>query len=288
VKILVVGGGGQVARAVAAEAPPGHQLVLKSRADLDIGDEAAVAREVGAGRFDWIVNGAAYTSVDLAETQPDEARLINDTAVGILARSASAAGCRLLQLSTDFVFDGGANHAYAPSSPPRPLSVYGATKLGGERQALSLGGRAVVLRTAWVYASTGRNFPLTMLRLMRERDEVRVVCDQIGTPTWANGIAAAIWALMAGAAASGIYHWTDLGVASWYDFAVAVQDEALDRGLLKRAVPVIPISTAEYPTPAARPAFSVLDTRSTRAAIAVPARHWRHSLRMMLDELRAA
>jgi dTDP-4-dehydrorhamnose reductase len=127
-----------------------------------------------------------------------------------------------------------------------------------------------------------------MLRLMREREEVRVVYDQIGTPTWATSIASAIWALMTRDAASGIYHWTDLGVASWYDFAVAIQDEALTRGLLTRAVPVIPIPTTAYPTPAARPTFSVLDTQSTRSAIPVPARHWRHSLRMMLDEFRAA
>jgi dTDP-4-dehydrorhamnose reductase len=129
---------------------------------------------------------------------------------------------------------------------------------------------------------------LTMLRLMQERPEVRVVCDQIGTPTWATSLASAIWGLMRSGVSSGIYHWTDLGVASWYDFAVAIQDEALARGLLTRAVPVIPILTAAYPTPATRPTFSVLDTQSTRAAAAVPVHHWRHSLRMMLDELRAA
>ena len=186
------------------------------------------------------------------------------------------------------MFDGTSNRAYLPLDPPHPLSAYGETKLAGERQVLRSGDNGIVLRTAWVYASTGRNFALTMLRLMRERDEVRVVSDQIGTPTWATGIAQAIWGLIDEAAAPGIYHWTDLGIATWYDFAVAIQDEALARGLLARAVPVIPIPTAAYPTPARRPAFSVLDTASTRSAIAVPARHWRHNLRAMLDELRAA
>jgi dTDP-4-dehydrorhamnose reductase len=166
--------------------------------------------------------------------------------------------------------------------------VYGATKLAGERELLQHGRDAILLRTAWVYAAAGRNFVLTMLRLMRERAEVRVVADQIGTPTWATGIAQAIWGLIDAGADPGTYHWTDLGIASWYDFAVAIQEEALARGLLPRPVPVVPISTADYPTPAERPAFSVLDTASTRAVVKAPARHWRHHLRMMLDELRTA
>jgi dTDP-4-dehydrorhamnose reductase len=125
------------------------------------------------------------------------------------------------------------------------------------------------------------------LRLLREKDEVRVVADQIGTPTWAPGIAQAIWSLIEVSAAGGIYHWTDLGIATWYDFATAIQDEALARGLLVRAIPVIPIATSEYPTPAQRPAFSVLNTQATRALVSAPARHWRHNLRMMLNELRS-
>jgi dTDP-4-dehydrorhamnose reductase len=165
------------------------------------------------------------------------------------------------------------------------LSVYGASKLGGEHHLLKSGGTGIVLRTAWVYAATGRNFVLTMLRLMREKEQVNVVCDQIGTPTWAGGIAAAIWDLIDVNAAGGVYHWTDLGVASWYDFAVAIQDEALARGLLTRAIPIAPIPTAAYPTRAVRPAFSVLDTASTRGLIKTPSRHWRHNLRTMLDEL---
>ncbi len=287
-RVLVLGGAGQVARAVAAAGPPRHAVVLKTRSELDIADEAQVAAALSVGGIDWIVNGAAYTAVDLAEKELDRARLVNETAVGSLARAAARTGCRLLHLSTDFVFDGQSNRAYLPSDATHPLSAYGATKLGGERQVIEHGRDAIILRTAWVYASTGRNFVLTMLRLMRERDEVRVVCDQIGSPTWAAGIAQAIWGFIDADAASGIYHWTDLGIATWYDFAVAIQEEALTRGLLARAVPVIPIPSTAYPTPAQRPAFSVLNTESARSIVSSPPRHWRHNLRMMLDELRAA
>lgn len=287
-KILVLGGGGQVSRAVVSAAPAQHEVVVRPHADLDITDEGALAAALSASGAGWVINGAAYTAVDLAEKEPAAARAVNETAPGLLARAAARVGCRLLHLSTDFVFDGAANRAYRPDDPPNPLSVYGASKLGGERRVLEHGHDAIVVRTAWVYAATGKNFALTMLRLLRERDEVRVVADQIGTPTWAHGIAQALWGLIDAAAAGGLYHWTDLGVASWYDFAVAIQDEALAAGLLSRVVPVVPIATADYPTPARRPAFSVLDTTTARALVAHPAEHWRHNLRKMLDELRAA
>jgi dTDP-4-dehydrorhamnose reductase len=287
VKVLVLGGGGQIATAVVAAAPSHHRAVAKTRAELDIGDEGAVVRALAQTGAEWVVNAAAYTAVDLAEDHPDEAIAVNDTAVGVLAAAASTAGCRLLHLSTDFVFDGKSNRAYLPADQPNPLSVYGVSKLGGERQVLNGAAGGIVLRTAWVYAAKGRNFVLTMLRLMREKGQVSVVCDQIGTPTWAAGIAVAIWGLIEAGAPGGVYHWTDLGVASWYDFAVAIQDEALTRGLLPRAVPITPIPSTAYPTRARRPAFSVLDSESTRALLKVPARHWRHNLRIMLDELRA-
>jgi dTDP-4-dehydrorhamnose reductase len=284
--VLVLGGGGQVASAVVAAAPAHHQVVARTRAELDIGDRTAVARTLAETRPEWLINAAAYTAVDLAEDHRSEAIAVNDTAVGMLTAAASTAGCRLLHLSTDFVFDGKSNRAYLPADQTNPLSAYGASKLGGEHHVLSPAGAGIVLRTAWVYAATGRNFVLTMLRLMREKEQVSVVCDQIGTPTWAAGIATAIWGLIEVGAPGGVYHWTDLGVASWYDFAVAIQDEALARGLLHRAVPISPIPSAAYPTRARRPAFSVLDTAATRDLIKVPARHWRHNLRTMLDELR--
>lgn len=287
-RVLIVGAGGQVAGAVARGISGRHELFIKTRAEVDIADAESLDRLLAEVKVDWIVNGAAYTAVDLAEDEPARAAAINDTAVGTLAAAACRARARLLHLSTDFVFDGAANRAYLPSDLPSPLSVYGATKRAGEKKALDADCAAIVLRTAWVYAATGKNFVLTMLKLMREREQVRVVGDQIGTPTWATGIASAIRDLLEVDAPAGLYHWTDLGVASWYDFAVAIQDEALERGLLRRAVPVVPIATAEYPTRALRPAFSVLDTKATRDIVAAPAMHWRHNLRMMLDELRAA
>lgn len=286
-RVLVLGSGGQVGRAVQAAAPSTQEVVAKTRAGLDITNEAAVAACLAEAPVDWIVNAAAYTAVDRAETDQAAAFASNDAAVGVLARAGAAVGARLLHLSTDFVFDGHANRAYLPGDATNPLSVYGASKLAGEQQALREPS-AIVLRTAWVYDSSGRNFVLTMLRLMRERPEVRVVCDQIGAPTCATGIAQAIWGLVAAAAPGGVYHWTDPGVASWYDFAVAIQEEALARGLLTQAVPIVPIATAAYPTPARRPAFSVLDSHATRALLGVPASHWRHHLRNVLDELRTA
>jgi dTDP-4-dehydrorhamnose reductase len=286
VRVLVLGGGGQVAQAVAKAAPAQHQVLIKTRADLDIADAGAVATLLADSEFDWIVNAAAYTAVDQAEGQGDRAFAVNDTAVGLLATAAARADCRLLHISTDFVFDGRTSRAYLPSDPPNPLSIYGRSKLGGENRVRGAGGDGLVLRSSWVYAAAGRNFVLTMLRLMRELAEVRVVCDQIGAPTWAASLAGAIWGLIESAAPGGIYHWTDLGVASWYDFAVAIQDEALIRGLLSRSVPIVPIATGDYPTPARRPAFSLLNTDSTRALVSIPAQHWRHNLRKMMDELR--
>ena len=263
--------------------PAAHEVVETSERELDVTDESALMGAVNKVRPDWIVNGAAYTAVDKAESEPELAKSINDTAVGSMARAGTRHGCRLMHISTDFVFDGASNTAYTPDDKPNPTSVYGVTKLGGEQQALAEG-HAIVVRTAWVYASVGRNFPLTMLRLMREKPEIRVVADQIGTPTWATGIARTLWSLMDLSAAPGLYHWTDLGVATWYDFAVAIQEEALACGLLTRAVPIIPIATKDYPTPARWPAFSVLNTESTRALVKT-AHHWRHNLKVMMHEL---
>jgi dTDP-4-dehydrorhamnose reductase len=284
-KALIVGGGGQVARALASSVPSRIIATTMTRAQLDISDMAAVERALERTEANWLINAAAYTAVDLAEDHADQARATNETAVGILARATSLAKCRLLHLSTDFVFNGHSNRAYLPRDATGPLSVYGVTKLGGELQAM-MAHSSVVLRTSWVYSSQGRNFVLTMLRLMKELPEVRVVCDQIGAPTSSASVARAIWALISVAAPSGIYHWTDLGVASWYDFAVAIQEEALARGLLSRTISVIPIRSSEYPTKACRPAFSVLNTESTRYLVETPAAHWRTNLRVMLDELR--
>jgi dTDP-4-dehydrorhamnose reductase len=286
VRVLVLGGG-QIAKAIAAAAPGRHDVLTRTHSELDIVDEEAVSKTLSDVKPDWLVNAAAFTAVDLAEDQPALAHAVNDTAVAFLARTSEREGSRLLHLSTDFVFDGRSNRAYLPTDQPMPLSVYGASKLAGERHVL-IAPSGIVMRTSWIYAVSGRNFVLTMLRLMQEKDHVSVVCDQIGTPTSAASAATAIWGLIETAAMGGIYHWSDLGVASWYDFAVAIQDEALARGLLHRAIPIRPIPSAAYPTRARRPAFSVLDATGTRGSIGIPGRHWRHNLRTMLDELRTA
>jgi dTDP-4-dehydrorhamnose reductase len=285
-RVLVLGGG-QIAKAVAAAAPPQHEIAIRTHAELDIVEETAVPRELARFKADWIVNGAAYTAVDLAEDEPAKATSVNDTAVALLVRAALAARSRLLHLSTDFVFDGESNRAYLPWDSAKPLNIYGASKLGGERHVID-GGTGIVLRTSWVYGMEGKNFVLTMLRLMREKDQISVVCDQIGAPTWATSVAGAIWGLIEAEAAPGIYHWTDLGVASWYDLAVAIHDEALARRLITHAISVLPIYSSEYPAKAQRPAFSVLDSAVTRSLLKLPGTHWRHNLRMMLDELCAA
>lgn len=284
-KVLVTGVAGQLGRALLATTPESADVLGLTRAQLDLADSSAIAALIARERPGLIINAAAYTAVDRAESDADAAYAINRDAAGVLANAAALAGAKLVHVSTDFVFDGRTDTPYAPDAPTAPLGVYGASKLAGEQAVRAALPDALVVRTAWVYAAAGQNFVRTMLRLMRERDEVRVVADQIGTPTHVKSLARAIWFLSA-AGASDIYHWTDAGVASWYDFAVAVQEEALAAGLLSRAVPVRPIATSDYPTPARRPAYSVLDKRGTWA-LTGEARHWRAELRDCLSAMKA-
>jgi len=286
VKVLITGARGQLGRALQETAPSGATLTAFGHGDLDIGDAAAVSLVVVEQAPDLVINAAAYTAVDKAESDEAAAYRINGEAPGHLAAAASQSGARFVHVSTDFVFDGHGSVPYRPEQETDPLGVYGASKLAGENAALAADPQALIVRTAWVYGTTGHNFVRTMLRLMAERDEVRVVADQIGTPTYAPSLAGAIWAL-AQAGASGIHHWTDSGAASWYDFAVAIQEEALALGLLERAVPIIPIATSDYPTPARRPHYSVLDKTSAIALIGRAAPHWRVNLRRMLGVIRA-
>ncbi|MFO1261038.1 MAG: dTDP-4-dehydrorhamnose reductase [Sphingomonadaceae bacterium] len=281
-KALITGANGQLGWSLQQTAPAGAELICTDVAELDICDAAAVDAFVAQHKPDLILNAAAYTAVDKAESEEALALRINAEAVANLAAAARSHNARLVHVSTDFVFDGVSGVPYAPDAVPAPVSAYGRTKLAGEQAA---GTSALIVRTAWVYAPKGHNFVRTMLRLMAERDEVRVVADQIGTPTYAPDLAAALWAL-AEKGVTGIHHYTDSGAASWYDFAVAIQEEGLAAGLLNRAVPVIPIATSDYPTPATRPHYSVLDKASTFAALGGPAPHWRTNLRKMLQEIK--
>lgn len=280
-RALIVGGNGQLGRALVATGPAGVEIIAPDSDMVDVTDRNAVERLVSELKPDILFNAAAYTAVDKAEGEEAAAQAVNATAVGFLADAARGVGARFVHVSTDFVFDGAAGIPYSPNAPANPLNVYGRTKLAGEMLA---GDDALIVRTAWVYAPTGNNFVRTMLRLMKERPEVRVVVDQVGTPTYAPGLAAALWKL-AGAGMTGVHHYTDAGVASWYDFAVAIQEEALALGLLDMAVPVIPIASADYPTPAQRPGYAVLDKTSMFAALGQPTPHWRTNLRKTLNEI---
>jgi dTDP-4-dehydrorhamnose reductase len=285
-KVLITGSTGQVGRALTASAPESIEVIATTRAELDIRDRDAVTDCVGRHLPDLIINAAAHTAVDQAESEPELARSINELGAQNLAISARLNTCRMIQLSTDFVFAGDAAEPYAPDTEPRPLSVYGSTKLAGEKAVLGeLPGRSIVVRTAWVYSAVGNNFLLSMLRRMREREPVRVVSDQTGTPTAADSVAATVWALAVRPDIEGLYHWTDAGVASWYEFAVAIAEEATAIGLVNSLPDVVPIATEDYPTPARRPRFSVLDTHLTTTVTGIVPLHWRVRLRRVLGDL---
>jgi dTDP-4-dehydrorhamnose reductase len=289
-KVLITGAAGQVGRALLDTLPPQCEVRALTRGQLNIGDAKAVNAAVAAFRPAVIINAAAYTAVDKAESEPEVAGPVNAFGPRHLAQAAAVIpGCRLLHISTDYVFDGRAAGPYQPLDETNPLSVYGRTKLFGERAVLDvLGERGVVLRTAWIYASQGKNFLLTMLRLMRERGAVSVVADQHGTPTTAASIARALWVIARRPAIHGILHWTDGGEATWNEFAVAIAEEARAAGILPDAVKVTPITTAEYPTAAPRPANSVLDSHETIERLGLTPDHWRVALRTTLAHVRAA
>jgi dTDP-4-dehydrorhamnose reductase len=284
--IMITGAAGQLGYELQRTAPNDVAVLAVDIAELDLTNADTVATFVAEHQPAVIINGAAYTAVDRAEEQVALAEAVNVGAPASLAAAAKANDARMIQISTDFVFGDSHGTPWRIDDQALPQSVYGRTKRDGERVLLdTLGPQALVIRTAWLYSAHGANFVKTMLRLMSERDEVRIIADQIGTPTWANSLAHTIWAAVATPEASGVLHWTDAGAASWYDFAVAIQEEALERKLLTRAIPVHPIATTEFPTPARRPSYSVLDKSETVRVLGVTPTHWRVNLRHMLDEL---
>jgi dTDP-4-dehydrorhamnose reductase len=287
VKVLITGAGGQVGRSLSSHVPPGVEVLGCGHKDLDITSAGSVSDYVRLHAPDVIINAAAYTAVDRAESEPELARRVNTDGPRHLAAAARGHGARFIHLSTDFVFDGTASVPYRPEAATNPLSVYGVTKLAGERAVIEeLPERSVVLRTAWVYAAEGGNFMRTMLRVMKANATVRVVADQVGTPTAAGPLAETIWQLVAKPEITGIHHWTDAGVASWYDFAVAIAEEGALLGLVPPDVTVTPIATAEYPTPARRPSYSVLNKTSLTSSGLTPL-HWRKRLRSVLGEIKS-
>jgi dTDP-4-dehydrorhamnose reductase len=285
VKALIIGAKGQLGTTLTQTVPPGIDSRAVDLPELDITRHEAVLRIIADVQPDVVINASAYTAVDRAETEAEAALAVNAVGPRNLARAAKAGGVRLIHISTDFVFDGTAGTPYAPEAPCHPVSVYGRTKHQGEVNIASVMDDWVILRTSWLYSRFGNNFVLSMLRLMRQRDRLGIVADQVGTPTWAGTLARAIWRVAVTGHIKGLYHWSDAGVASWYDFSVAIQEEGRARGLLDGAIPIDPIRTADYPLPAKRPAYSVLDCSRSWRDFKIEPLHWRVALRRMLDGL---
>jgi len=284
-RILLTGADGQLGQELQQTLMPLGEVVALTRQELDLSQDEQIRQLVQQVRPSMIVNSAAYTAVDKAESEVDLAQAVNGTAPTILAEEAEKIGALLLHVSTDYVFDGQKNTPYLESDSTHPLSSYGKSKLAGEIGIQQVTDNYLILRTAWVYGAYGKgNFVKTMLRLGKDREELRVVADQVGSPSWAKDIAEAIAQLLQ-TDATGIYHFTNSGVASWYDFAIAIFEEARALGFPLKVQRVIPITTADYPTPATRPAYSVLSGKKITDTLGDYPPYWRDSLRKMLKQL---
>jgi dTDP-4-dehydrorhamnose reductase len=285
VKFLVTGALGQLgSEVVRCFRGLGHTVVAPGKRELNLLRPDQIRQAVTDARPDWVINCAAYTQVDKAESDAATAFRINRDGAEYLAQAVSRSGGRMLHVSTDYVFDGQQDWPYRETDVTKPKSVYGRSKLAGEQAVLAALPAAIVLRTAWVYGVRGRNFVKTMLRLAATGQELRVVDDQKGTPTAAADIAQAI-AGLTNCDTRGVFHFTAAGETTWYGFAVAILDEARRIGFRIRTQSVVPISTAEYPVAADRPAYSVLDTAKIQPCLDRPVPAWRDSLRIMLGEL---
>ena len=285
-RVLITGDKGQLGNELKRSQPAGVEIVSCDLPETDVTDPAQVRRIVGEAKPGIIINAAAYTAVDRAEDERGAAFAVNAEAVGRLIEAARPVGARFLHVSTDFIFDGAKGFPYRPEDSAQPLGVYGESKAAGERVVLEgYPERSFIVRTAWLYSAHGQNFVKTMLRLFGERDALGVVADQIGTPTWACQLARFLWRVALSPDLSpGILHFTDLGVASWYDFAVAIEEESRAwRG--GKEIALRPLRTDEYPTKAVRPSYSVLEKRFPGPLADFPSLHWREALRRMLKEL---
>jgi dTDP-4-dehydrorhamnose reductase len=289
-KVLITGANGQLGYALQKTAPnfigkdnSALDVIALNRADLDLTQPEALATILNSYQPDAIINAAAYTAVDKAESEPALANNINALAVVTIAQWCEQKKIPLVQISTDFVFDGKKSSPYQPNDSTNPLGVYAQTKCAGELAALNNCSTSYVVRTGWVYCEQGANFVKTMLRLGAERETLGVVADQVGTPTYAVHLAQMVWQLLTQRPQQKIFHFSDAGVASWYDFAVAIFDAAKAKGLLEKIPQIRPIATSDYPTPAQRPAYSVLDKQQTWSLLNISSCHWQHALSTMLD-----
>lgn len=286
-KILVTGSNGQLGKELRQLEPdyPQFNFIFLAREDLPIHHFELVRNSFKAYHPQYLINCAAYTAVDRAESEKELAFQVNAEAVGVLAAVCRENNCRFIHISTDYVFDGTASSPYTEDAATHPQGVYGASKLEGEQQALQLNPDAVIIRTSWVYSEFGKNFVKTMLKLMGEREEISVVNDQIGSPTYAADLAEAILQIISHDQMSidnwkpGIYHYSNEGVISWYDFAVAIKE------LSGSACRVNPIPTSQYPTPAKRPAYSVLDKAKMQQVFGVRLKDWKESLMRCVNNM---
>jgi len=289
-KVMLTGKDGQLGKALLEKIPAGFEIVALGRQDLDLSNKEACHNAVIEYRPDWVLNAGAYTAVDRAESEPELAMAVNAAAPEAFAQALGEVGGRLLQVSTDFVFNGNQAHPYHPDQPVDPISVYGATKAEGERlvqKALPTSSYCI-LRTSWVYGPVGNNFCLTMLRLHRlksaQNQTLNVVADQVGCPTSTLNLASACWSAI-DHGTSGVHHFCDAGAASWYDFAIAIGDAGVAAGIIDQSAKVVPIRSSEYPTPAKRPGYSLLDCTSTRVALELESNHWQKELSKVIAKI---
>ncbi|MHC5815061.1 MAG: dTDP-4-dehydrorhamnose reductase [Nostoc sp.] len=287
--ILLIGNNSQLGKELQQILPDYGNIISVARPTVDLAQPDTLRNVIRSKQPQIIINAAAYTAVDKAESEAELASAINATAPLIIAQESQKLGAFLIHISTDYVFDGNGCRPYQETYTTNPLSVYGKTKLAGEEAIRETCTYHLILRTAWVYGIFGKsNFVKTMLRLGAERQELRVVADQIGSPTWAQDIATVIAEIIPQLTPkiSGTYHYTNSGVASWYDFAVAIFEEAQQLGFPLKVERIVPITTAEYPTPARRPAYSVLACEKISAILGTYPPHWRQRLRQMLTDLK--
>lgn len=288
-RILISGQQGQVSQALQQHLQNMGELIVLGRDQLDLSQPESIRPVVRDVKPDLIINAAAHTAVDQAESEPDLAFAINATSPGVFAEEAAALGVPLIHYSTDYVFDGSKAGAWIEADTPNPLGVYGNSKLAGERAIAAAGGQHLILRTSWVYSLTGRNFLLTMQRLLQEREKLSIVADQIGAPTWAGTIAASTGALIerwrdGAPGAWGVYHLTASGETSWFGFAEAIGQQLINTG--KTCAALEPIASSAYPTPAARPLNSRLDCSLLQRQWGVSQPDWHDALLECLAQQR--
>jgi len=280
--ILVTGANGQLGKELKQleQAFSGYTFIFLSREDLPIHHFELVRNFFKGYHPQYLINCAAYTAVDKAETEQDLAFQVNGEAVGVLAAVCKEYRTRFLHISTDYVFDGNGTAPYQPDSPTNPQSVYGASKLMGEQQAVQFNPESIIIRTSWVYSEFGKNFVKTMMKLMAEREDLNVVNDQVGSPTYAADLAAVIMQIIdSGKWVPGLYHYSNEGVINWYEFALAIKE------ISQSGCRVHPIPSSQYPTPAKRPSYSVMDTTSLLHTWSLAPKPWKESLKVCMARL---